>query len=277
MDLDVLGGIAEGVKEGISSFKDVRRDAEEAAMRKRAMKLDLFKSGIQESPEGDYAFSPEKQEEQKLGLLRTKAETQRLLAEAGKSAKEAKEGKKPTKDEFNAAGYANRLAQAEDVFKQVGDSGTDLTSNKTALQRMIPGFLGGLKPEALQLQEQAERNFVNAVLRRESGAAISPTEFDSAIKQYFPRPGDAPEVLRQKEINRKIVASNIQAEAGNALGKSASNTEIASAIPQKGKKGLLGAGPEAVAKELPQKGQIESGYKFMGGDPSDKNNWKKVR
>jgi hypothetical protein len=34
----------------------------------------------------------------------------------------------------------------------------------------------------VQQQEQAERNFINAVLRKESGAAIAPSEFMSAQK-----------------------------------------------------------------------------------------------
>jgi hypothetical protein len=51
--------------------------------------------------------------------------------------------------------------------------------------------------------EQAQRDFVNAVLREESGAAISESEFENAIKQYFPQPGDTAEVVKQKQINRQ--------------------------------------------------------------------------
>jgi hypothetical protein len=51
--------------------------------------------------------------------------------------------------------------------------------------------------------EQAQRDFVNAVLRQESGAAIAESEFENAIKQYFPQPGDTAEVVRQKQINRQ--------------------------------------------------------------------------
>ena len=50
---------------------------------------------------------------------------------------------------------------------------------------------------------QAQREFVNAILRRESGAVISPTEFASAAQQYFPQPGDGPEVLAQKRAARQ--------------------------------------------------------------------------
>jgi hypothetical protein len=68
----------------------------------------------------------------------------------------------------------------------------------------------------LKQQRQAERNFVNAVLRRESGAAISKSEFDSAEMQYFPRAGDTPEVLAIKEQNRLQALAGMQGAAGNA-------------------------------------------------------------
>lgn len=66
----------------------------------------------------------------------------------------------------------------------------------------------------MQKFNQAKRNFVNAVLRNESGAVISPSEFDNADKQYFPQPGDTPEVLAQKAKNRDLVTSNMFASAG---------------------------------------------------------------
>jgi hypothetical protein len=40
----------------------------------------------------------------------------------------------------------------------------------------------------MQSQKQAEQNFINAILRKESGAAISPSEYKNAEKQYFPQP-----------------------------------------------------------------------------------------
>jgi hypothetical protein len=70
-----------------------------------------------------------------------------------------------------------------------------------------------------QKAEQAQRNFVNAVLRQESGAAIADTEFANAKKQYFPQPGDGPDVIAQKAANRKTVIAGFRNNAGNALQK----------------------------------------------------------
>jgi len=68
--------------------------------------------------------------------------------------------------------------------------------------------------EDFQKYDQAKRDFVNATLRRESGAVISPTEFENAQKQYFPVPGDSPEVVAQKKANRELVTRGLLSSAG---------------------------------------------------------------
>lgn len=67
-----------------------------------------------------------------------------------------------------------------------------------------------------QKVEQSQRDFINAVLRRESGAAISEGEFANARQQYFPQPGDSPEVIDQKLKNRAIATAGIKAEVPNS-------------------------------------------------------------
>ena len=67
-----------------------------------------------------------------------------------------------------------------------------------------------------QRVEQAQRDFVNAVLRRESGAVISPEEFRNAAKQYFPAAGDSPEVRKQKAQNRALATRGLMAEVPEA-------------------------------------------------------------
>lgn len=67
-----------------------------------------------------------------------------------------------------------------------------------------------------QKAEQAMRDFVNAVLRQESGAAISQSEFDNAKRQYFPQPGDSADVIAQKARNRQIAIEGFKRNAGRA-------------------------------------------------------------
>ena len=63
-----------------------------------------------------------------------------------------------------------------------------------------------------QRVEQAQRDFINAILRRESGAAIAESEFSNARKQYFPQAGDSKAVIEQKARNRQLAIDGIQAE-----------------------------------------------------------------
>jgi hypothetical protein len=111
------------------------------------------------------------------------------------------------------ATFALRL---EDSIKQMDElkkGGFDRSSRATALGKsMLPE---SFETTGMQQQDQAERNFVNALLRRESGAAISDQEFASAEKQYFDRAGDGPEVLDQKAKNRRRVMGGLKAEAGD--------------------------------------------------------------
>lgn len=78
------------------------------------------------------------------------------------------------------------------------------------------GVLGDIanarQSPAEQQVEQAQRDFLNAVLRKESGAAIGKEEFSNARKQYFPQVGDSPEVRAQKARNRDLAINGMLAE-----------------------------------------------------------------
>jgi hypothetical protein len=126
----------------------------------------------------------------------------------------AEKEKKPTSAQFTAATFAKRLEDSEKVFEDLAAKGYDRSSRVEDLKyKFLPGESHG---SDLRSHSQAERNFVNAVLRKESGAAISPSEFASAEQQYFPRPGDTPEVLEQKRQNRLTVTAGLKAEAATA-------------------------------------------------------------
>lgn len=86
-----------------------------------------------------------------------------------------------------------------------------------------------------QQVDQARRDFLNAVLRKESGAVISSGEFANAEKQYFPQMGDSKQVLEQKARNRQTAIQGILAGVpGGPRGTSAPQAtpnKTASAIP----------------------------------------------
>jgi len=115
-----------------------------------------------------------------------------------------------------ATGFGKRLEQAEDVFSTLEQSGYDRSDISAGLGSMLPNVA---RTSNSQRQSQAERNFINAVLRRESGAAISPTEFENGEIQYFPRAGDSPEVMTQKKNNRLQVLGSMKNESGTEWDK----------------------------------------------------------
>jgi hypothetical protein len=146
-------------------------------------------------------------------IAESKARAANLYASAEKDRKAAATGKLPNKEQFDAAGFGRRMEQASNVFDGLSAGGYDRGSKSAGIGAMMPNIMKG---KEAQQQDQAERNFINATLRRESGAAISPSEFENAETQYFPRAGDSPEVTKQKRENRLQVMESMRAASGNA-------------------------------------------------------------
>lgn len=129
---------------------------------------------------------------------------------------------KLTETQAKSTGFYNRAKEASKVIEEVGKSGKIQPSLiKRGLEAIpITGSALGMvankfvASEAQQQVEQAQRDFVNAVLRQESGAAIGQDEFDNAVRQYFPQPGDDDKVIAQKRKNREEAIKGFQVAAG---------------------------------------------------------------
>lgn len=148
----------------------------------------------------------------KFGLAQDEAQRKVLAGPAPEKANESQRKK---------AGFAIRARQAEKEFGDINGNRYDRSDIFSGIGATLPNLVRGT--EAVR-QEQAERNFVNAILRDESGAAISQSEFDNARQQYFPRVGDSKAVLEQKERNRKAAIASLEAGAGRvALEEAGSN------------------------------------------------------
>lgn len=119
----------------------------------------------------------------------------------------------PSQDQGNAAIYGQRANDADTQLQQLIVGGFDPTSAVSGMQgnKFNPNFL---KSENVQAYEQAKRNFLNATLRRESGATISPAEREDGDRQYFPVFGDDPKVLEYKARNRAAVRQGLETIAG---------------------------------------------------------------
>ncbi len=134
------------------------------------------------------------------------------------------DNKTMTEGQSKAFLFGSRANEAHNIIGQLAQDGTVRPSIIKQGMESLP-LIGGLAgaganawfASAPQQQvEQAQRDFVNAVLRRESGAAIAKDEFSNAEKQYFPQIGDGPEVIRQKAKNRELAIRGILSEVPGA-------------------------------------------------------------
>lgn len=125
-----------------------------------------------------------------------------------------------TDSQAKALGFGTRMQESDKLIGSLASEGVKTPSLIKQSVEGIPVIGGALgmaanatvaSPKQQQV-EQAQRDFVNAVLRRESGAAISSSEFDNARKQYFPQPGDSAPVLAQKTANRKLASEGVMSE-----------------------------------------------------------------
>jgi hypothetical protein len=106
--------------------------------------------------------------------------------------------------------YASRMENSNQILEQLETEGTSLYNK---IMSNVPLGNYGLDPEYRQY-DQAKRDFINATLRQESGAVISPQEFANGEQQYFPQPGDDPQTIAQKKENRRIAMQAIRQASG---------------------------------------------------------------
>jgi len=115
-----------------------------------------------------------------------------------------------TQSEWSAAQFGSRTKTSGDIIESLGPNFTGF------LSRGVGAVPAGFRTEERQSFDQATRNFINATLRRESGAAIAPSEFESANLQYIPQVGDTEAQLKQKTQNRQTISAALRLEAGDA-------------------------------------------------------------
>ena len=161
-------------------------------------------------------------EKQKLGM-----EFAKLQNELG--------GGKLNDEQGKAVGFGTRAKEASAILsslenqgvKDIGKTratigsivgmtpliGEKLEQNVISGANVLPGVLGGPN-EQQQSTLQARKNFATAILRKESGASISPTEFADVERIYFPAPGDDATIVKQKQRARDLAIQSLETQAG---------------------------------------------------------------
>jgi hypothetical protein len=67
-----------------------------------------------------------------------------------------------------------------------------------------------------QQYQQAAREGIAAILRKDTGAAVTETEWNLYFPMYYPQPGDSPEVVAQKKASRDAAAQALRGSSGPA-------------------------------------------------------------
>ena len=148
----------------------------------------------------------------------------------------SKEGTKPlTETQANATAFGMRATEANQIVTDLEKKGfTNTGVVRTAVAgtmgqapivgdkleqgvraafNVLPEVVGGPSPEQQQV-DQARRNFISAVLRKESGAVIGANEYRDEERKYFPQAGDSDAVIKQKQDARILAIKALEAQAG---------------------------------------------------------------
>lgn len=160
---------------------------------------------------------------QELGLSAARYQLDKAIKEAELS------GLKLNEQQGQAVGFGTRAKEASEILKNLENKGIkDVGVTRTAiastlgmtpligdkLEQNTMTALNALASKDQQATLQARKNFATAVLRKESGASISPTEFSDVDRIYFPQPGDSSELLKQKQRARDLAIQSLEVQAG---------------------------------------------------------------
>lgn len=117
--------------------------------------------------------------------------------------------KPPTQAQSAAGGFGSRMEQAEQALSALESQFSQVGSQPD----WMPLWL---RSSDRQVFDQSVDNFITANLRKESGAAIADSEYETAYRVYIPQAGNSPEVIERKRATRELAIRNMVAEAGSA-------------------------------------------------------------
>lgn len=126
---------------------------------------------------------------------------------------------KMTEVQGKALSFGMRAANADAMLDLVGKGGEiqpGIIKRGAEGLPLVGDSLGTMmnwtQSDEQQQVERAQRDFINAILRRESGAVISPSEFANAAQQYFPQPNDGEAVKSDKRRARALAIAGLEQE-----------------------------------------------------------------
>lgn len=146
-------------------------------------------------------------------------------------------GKSPTAGaEKPSSGVQKRVLN---FFNRAENADKELEALEPAIQQMGTLAQGRMNwaPNLAQTPTgrqyiAAQRAFTEARLRKDSGAAIPPHEFESDRQTYFPQPGDDKTTLENKRRARAAILASLAFESGQALGEFLGSQDEAASVIQ---------------------------------------------
>lgn len=153
-----------------------------------------------------------KRETQLLGF-QNQENLARLHGAIAQSNRVAPQDKPLTEYQGKATTFGTRAAQSHNILNSLEEG---VNPVNVAASRKGGMLVNWAMDTPTRQVEQAQRDFINAVLRQESGAAIGKDEYESAARQYFPEAGDPPEVIAQKRAARETQIRGFAKQAGPA-------------------------------------------------------------
>ncbi len=126
--------------------------------------------------------------------------------------------------------FFNRAEQADNELEKLEADVQKMGRIDQGRMEYLPNFA---QSQLGQSYLAAQRAFTEARLRKDSGAAIPPHEFESDRQTYFAQPFDSKETLEQKRRARAAILSSLAFESGQALGEFVGDADEAKSIIQR--------------------------------------------
>lgn len=203
--LAAIDGGLEGLMDGTQAIRSMRPAAPEETSEMRNLKWRAEQGGlVAGTPEYQAFITSGGRPAETMSLTTMPDGTFRMVQGVGAG------GMRPlTEGQAKDNVYATRAAGALATLEPVADA---LTSRENRLREAVPFGLGrdGQTPD-YQVAQQAGDEFLQAILRKDTGAAITADEQELYGKTFLPQPGDGPEVLEAKRQSRSRALEALRA------------------------------------------------------------------
>lgn len=118
-------------------------------------------------------------------------------------------GAKLTETQSKDVGFSTRARAALETLEPIAET---MTSRAQGALDAVPWGLGrDFQNPEYQVAQNAATNFLLAILRKDTGAAVTPSEEKMYSRVFLPMPGDGPELLAQKSRARELAIAGLEA------------------------------------------------------------------